>query len=94
MATRSYEMQLRWVFGAIVLAIIACAPPQEVVYNIPDECGPIHGQILHSVKDESTCRIRCRGHCQSLDYEFSASAFQDRGTRCHLCNCTCIVVED
>jgi hypothetical protein len=87
-------MVYRLVACLFLLLLSACTVTEEVVYEIRDECGPVQGQVLHSIKDVDTCRIRCRGQCQALEHEFVRSHFIDQGVKCHLCNCTCLVTRD
>lgn len=76
----------------LILLVPGCSTKEEKTYNLKDECGPINGNILHSIKDESACRIRCRGHCNSLDHEYISSTFIDKGLQCHDCKCTCLII--
>ncbi|MFH0978197.1 MAG: hypothetical protein V1837_02735 [Candidatus Woesearchaeota archaeon] len=72
----------------MALLLTSCAAVQKT-YVIKDECGPIQGNIFHSVQDEDSCRIRCRGNCQALEMEYVQDRFIDHGIRCNECNCTC-----
>jgi hypothetical protein len=82
-------LSLAVLFLLVTASLTACAPPTNKTYIIKDECGPIYGNILHSIKDDGACRIRCRGTCDSHDMQFVSSNFTDKGIECHLCSCTC-----
>ena len=79
-------------FLVLGLVLLVACEKEYRTYDVKDECGPIQGQIYHSIPNNDSCRIRCRNHCVSLDHEFASSSFIDRGTRCHDCNCTCAIV--
>ncbi|MFH1510825.1 MAG: hypothetical protein ABIF10_03975 [Candidatus Woesearchaeota archaeon] len=78
-------------FAVVVLFLLLCAGCERriEVFPVPDKCGPIYGNVFHSIKDNSTCRIVCRSTCESLEKEFVSSLFIDNGLRCHECNCSC-----
>jgi hypothetical protein len=69
--------------------IIGCGSHQEKTFRLKDECGPVQGNIFHSIPDSDSCRVSCRGNCQSFDMEYKKINFTDNGVKCNFCNCTC-----
>ncbi|MBM3199501.1 zinc ribbon domain-containing protein, partial [Candidatus Woesearchaeota archaeon] len=55
----------------------AIEQPKNIDYNIqpdkkiiiPDECGDIMGNVLHSVTDEDQCKMKCLNQCSSIGME-------------------------
>gem|GEM_PF-1368182 len=59
------------------------------VYLIEDECGLVAGNLIHQIKDEGECKIKCRNECEVRKKEFYNSEFILRENACHVCNCYC-----
>jgi hypothetical protein len=64
--------------------------PKLTQYTITDDCGPIGGQVSHTVGNTDTCSNKCTAHCLSLKKEYHDSSFEAReGPICNLCVCNC-----
>ncbi len=61
--------------------------PKE--YLIEDECGLVVGNLIHQIKNEGECRIKCRNECEVREESFYDSEFEERENACHLCICYC-----
>ena len=73
----------------IIAFFIWLTRPKLTIYQVPDACGPIGGQIMHSIDDEDACKNACNAHCQSLDKDFHKSEFTLEQVGCHTCDCSC-----
>jgi len=62
---------------------------KERIFEIKDECSLIVGQLIHTIKDESTCEIKCKTNCDAFDMNFQNSEFTEKNEDCHTCKCTC-----
>jgi len=62
---------------------------EKRVFNIKDECSLIVGQLIHTIKDDSTCELKCKTNCNSFDMNFDNSEFTAKKEDCNGCECTC-----
>jgi predicted negative regulator of RcsB-dependent stress response len=56
---------------------------------IIDRCSVLFNNILHSIKDESSCENYCRSECLTRKMEFYNSEFSFKEGACNTCNCYC-----
>jgi hypothetical protein len=59
------------------------------LYVIKDDCTLIQGQLIHSIKDESICELRCKSDCTLRSMSFVKSEFNQKTDDCSTCNCYC-----
>jgi len=57
--------------------------------QIKDKCGLILGNLIHEIKGEGDCNIKCINECRLNNMEISSYQFIENETSCHLCNCYC-----
>ena len=56
---------------------------------IKDECSRIFSNIVHQIKSEGDCKIRCRNECQLKNMNFYDINFTSNSNSCNICNCYC-----
>ena len=54
-----------------------------------DRCSLIFDNLLHSIKDESSCENYCRSECITREMKFYDSEFSLKENSCNICNCYC-----
>ena len=59
------------------------------VYSIKDSCSLIAGKIIHPIKNEDLCVIKCKDECELNKMEFNKVDFISRESNCNICNCYC-----
>lgn len=64
-------------------------PSDDVSFNIPDNCGVILGNLLHEIKNEDDCNIRCHNECGLRSLNYNSINFSQGGESCHSCECFC-----
>jgi len=75
---------------AILLYVYFLTKPKITEYALQDECGPIGGSILHSIRDTDSCANACSAYCLSVKKELHKSDFNIReGPQCNSCLCYC-----
>jgi hypothetical protein len=58
--------------------------------DIKDECSLIMGNLVHQVRDETDCNLRCNNECNMEDSKFIESNFTRNGDGvCNRCDCFC-----
>ena len=77
---------------AVISAAIIFAIPQkkEVISTIPDKCSLLLGNLIHQIKDDSSCRISCRNYCDTIKKEYLLTKFTEYQEKCNTCECHCI----
>jgi hypothetical protein len=96
---KKYNQSIELMKKVQILLIILCIAaltaylyyilqPKITLFEIVDECGPISGSIMHSIKDLDTCSNACRNqYCtkgkQVFKTEFNVSL------PCNKCICYC-----
>lgn len=83
-----------FIVASVVLLLVDNPPEISLLkekkeYLIPDECGVVAGNLIHNIKDEGECRIKCRNECGLRQEKFHSSEFIKRDNTCHLCRCYC-----
>jgi hypothetical protein len=62
----------------------------KIKYSLKDDCGKsFKNVVLHSIVDETDCRIQCMNSCGTREREYSNSKFVKSETTCHTCECEC-----
>ncbi|MCX6749903.1 MAG: hypothetical protein NTZ83_00430 [Candidatus Pacearchaeota archaeon] len=54
-----------------------------------DRCSLLFNNLLHTIKDESSCENYCRSECSTREMEFYNSEFLSKQESCNICNCYC-----
>jgi hypothetical protein len=54
-----------------------------------DRCSVLFNNLLHSIKDESSCENYCMAECSTRDMKFYKSEFSPNLEGCNTCNCYC-----
>ena len=62
---------------------------KPTVVEIPDECSLIMGNLVHQIRDEDDCSIRCYNECILEEKERKSSEFIYNEGGCHECFCSC-----
>lgn len=57
--------------------------------TVKDECSLIFNNIVHQIKNEGDCKIRCRNECNLENMNFYDINFTLNSNSCNLCNCYC-----
>ena len=63
--------------------------PVDKSFQIADECGLIMGNLLHTIKNEDACKIKCRAQCMTIELEYGSSFFNESLKSCNTCECNC-----
>ena len=58
--------------------------------SIEDRCGPFMGSIVHTIKDENICEMRCISQCDVSGYKLKKFKFDSGGVGCNSCTCICV----
>jgi hypothetical protein len=56
---------------------------------IEDKCSVLFDNLLHSIKDESSCENYCRSECLTRKLSFYDFEFIFKEKSCNICNCYC-----
>lgn len=59
-------------------------------FSVPDECSLVMGNLIHQMKNDADCKIRCHGECQVREMDFVNHSFTEKFDSCHTCDCYCI----
>jgi hypothetical protein len=94
--TKTY-LTIGIVLGIIIISLIAFIllkpnikiTKKAVSYTIIDECGMAMGNLIHQVKDEGTCKIKCRAKCFSINADYIKIEFKEETKACNECKCYC-----
>jgi hypothetical protein len=58
-------------------------------FYIIDKCAIVMGNLIHQVRDEGECRVKCINECGLLDLDFEHVDFLRKDNDCNDCNCFC-----
>ena len=58
-------------------------------FDVVDECSLIMGNIIHNMRDEGDCKIKCENNCDFREMDYLNSSFTFKETSCHTCECWC-----
>jgi len=61
---------------------------------LTDKCSVLFSNILHTIKDESSCENYCRAECLARKMHFYKSEFALSQESCNTCNCYCNKMDD
>jgi len=64
-------------------------PRETIELQIPDRCNLILNNLIHEIKGEGDCNIRCINECRLNEMEILEYEFIENKTSCHLCKCHC-----
>ncbi len=56
---------------------------------IKDNCGVVMDNLIHEIKSEDVCRIRCINECVLLEKSIDRVEFIENESSCYKCNCYC-----
>ncbi len=59
------------------------------LFNIKDECALVMGNLVHQVRDDGECRIKCVNECDVRDMDFMRFSFEGKNDDCNSCDCWC-----
>lgn len=57
--------------------------------TIKDDCSLMLNNIIHQIKTDGDCNIRCYNECKILEMKIQESEFIMNDNSCHTCNCYC-----
>src|SRR4030043_2327905 len=57
--------------------------------SVPDRCSILFNNLLHSIKDESSCENYCRSECIVREMKYYKIEFTNNLDSCNICNCYC-----
>jgi ethanolamine utilization protein EutA (predicted chaperonin) len=59
------------------------------LFVIKDECGNVLGNLIHQIRDEGECRIKCVNECDVRGMDFFDFGFALKIDDCNSCECWC-----
>jgi hypothetical protein len=59
------------------------------LYDLPDECGIITGKLIHNIRNDAECKIKCNNECTLRNLIFYDIKFIENNTACNHCKCYC-----
>lgn len=59
------------------------------LFVIKDECALILNNLIHQIKTEGECKIKCEHNCDIREKNFHDSEFIEKNDDCNICNCYC-----
>jgi len=65
--------------------------PKEEAQNfyIIDKCAIVMGNLIHQIRDNGECHIKCINECGLLDLDFDHIEFLGKNNDCNDCKCFC-----
>ena len=57
--------------------------------GVSDECSLIFNNIVHQIKNDGDCKIRCKNECQLENMNFYNINFTSQSNSCNICGCYC-----
>jgi hypothetical protein len=73
----------------LILAFLSWALLETEEFQIEDKCGKFVNLASHTIEDETKCRTRCLGQCQSQDMDYVKVRFEEVPGSCNICTCHC-----
>jgi len=61
------------------------------ILTIEDKCSLIMNNLLHEIKNEDDCKIRCNNQCSLENMRVYKSELITPQNSCYACKCYCIV---
>lgn len=58
-------------------------------FEVKDECSLIMGNLVHQIRDDGECRIKCVNECDVRSMEFFDFEFEGKDNDCNACDCWC-----
>lgn len=58
-------------------------------FVVRDECSLVMGNLIHQIRDDGECRIKCTNDCSVREMDFVNFSFEGRNDDCNACNCWC-----
>ncbi len=58
-------------------------------FSVKDECSLIMGNLVHQIRDDGECRIRCVNECDVRDMDFVKFEYEGKDNDCNSCGCWC-----
>lgn len=78
------------ILGGLLLSDFGFFEKHEVrKFNVLDECSLIMGNLVHQIRNDGECKIRCVNECDVRDMEFVDFAFEGKIDDCNYCKCSC-----
>jgi hypothetical protein len=59
------------------------------MFSIKDECSLMMGNLIHQIRDEGECRIKCVNECDVREMNFVRFEFEGKNNDCSSCDCWC-----
>ena len=73
----------------VISAFGFCEENKPEMFIVKDECGLILGNLVHQIRDEGECRIKCVNECDVRDMDFVRINFELKNSDCNSCECWC-----
>ena len=74
----------------VMVFIIRPLSKEKREFSIEDRCGPFMGSIVHTIKNEDVCEMRCRSQCEVNNFNYRKIIYEDGGIGCNSCTCLCV----
>lgn len=99
-SVRRNKLAMGVLIAAIVLAIMLALlglfifgffeqPGAEERFVLQDECNLVMGNLIHQIRTDGDCIIRCRNECELREMDFVRMEFVPQNNSCHDCDCYC-----
>lgn len=63
---------------------------KEIIkFSLDDECSIIMGNLIHNIRDNGDCKIKCINNCKIRKLDFYDVEFALQNSSCHICDCYC-----
>ncbi len=87
-------------FSGVVLLILALSGlvlsnfgffenAEARMFVVNDECSLVMGNLIHQIRDEGECRIKCVNECDVREMDFVRFIYESKNDGCNSCECWC-----
>ncbi len=59
------------------------------MFSIKDECSIVVGNLIHQIRNNGECRIKCVNECDVRKMNFEKFDFTEKDNECNSCECWC-----
>ena len=77
------------VAALIILETDVLEKKERVYIEVNDECSLMLNRIIHQIKTDAGCKMKCINECNLRELEYSESKFIEKQDSCHECKCYC-----
>lgn len=78
------------VLGLLLMFDFGVFKKNEVkMFSIKDECSIVVGNLIHQIRNDGECRIKCVNECYIREMDFEKFNFIEKNDDCSSCECWC-----